>query len=30
MMIDGTKVVKIGDICKKKRKYFSKTWNNVE
>ena len=29
-LYDGTKVVKISEIAKKKRKYFGETWNNVE
>ena len=29
-MFDGTKIVKIGEIAKEKRKYFSKIWNIVE
>jgi hypothetical protein len=29
-MFDGTKVQKIGEIAKEKRKYFGIKWNNVE
>ena len=29
-MFDGTKIVKIGEIAKEKRKYFSKILNIVE
>ena len=29
-LYDGTKVVKIGEIAKQKRKYFGKILNNIE